>query len=272
MKNSNFNENDFHKMNRLSLFVGIHICIKSVERLLNSAKLLLNENPDHALGLYIFAIEEFGKGSYWWWKRTFDSFKKIVNFITFNHHVIEKIIEERSLIFKDGLSEENKTQLKNFFKMNLPPFYPTKYWSNTEYTKSFFNEQTIEYFVKKAYEKYLKYKKSECVSNAEFERIVLHGLDRKLVVKLMYYSPSLILYIINLEERYSYNFERKIPQTVSFILLMVLNDLLITRHRLYHGISSAQYGITEKKSSDSKSLEIELYLTCRLSNPIQETK
>lgn len=48
-------------MRRLSLFVGIHVCIKSVERLLTSAKLLIGINPDHALGLYIFAVEEFGK-------------------------------------------------------------------------------------------------------------------------------------------------------------------------------------------------------------------
>jgi len=44
------------------LKIGNKICIKTTQRLLQSSGLLLSsQNLDHALGLYTFAVEEFGK-------------------------------------------------------------------------------------------------------------------------------------------------------------------------------------------------------------------
>ncbi len=50
-------------MSQLGLKMGNYICIKNCEGLLDSALLLLKNstNFNHALGLYTFAIEEFGK-------------------------------------------------------------------------------------------------------------------------------------------------------------------------------------------------------------------
>jgi hypothetical protein len=49
------------------LMLGIDYCFNKVSRLLNSVELLLSSQDkfwesSHALGLYTFAIEEFGKG------------------------------------------------------------------------------------------------------------------------------------------------------------------------------------------------------------------
>ncbi len=50
-------------MSETSLKIGNKICIKTTERLLASSFTLLenSSNLDHALGLYTFALEEFGK-------------------------------------------------------------------------------------------------------------------------------------------------------------------------------------------------------------------
>ena len=50
-------------MSERSLKIGNKICIKTTERLLASSLTLLenSSNLDHALGLYTFALEEFGK-------------------------------------------------------------------------------------------------------------------------------------------------------------------------------------------------------------------
>lgn len=56
-------DSDYFKMSDISLKIGNKICIKTTQRLLESSLLLVNNsaNLDHALGLYTFAVEEFGK-------------------------------------------------------------------------------------------------------------------------------------------------------------------------------------------------------------------
>lgn len=50
-------------MSERSIKLGNYICIKNTSRILDTAYLVLNnsKNLDHALGLYTFALEEFGK-------------------------------------------------------------------------------------------------------------------------------------------------------------------------------------------------------------------
>jgi len=54
---------EYITMSETSLKIGNKICIKTTERLLASSLTLLenSSNLDHALGLYTFALEEFGK-------------------------------------------------------------------------------------------------------------------------------------------------------------------------------------------------------------------
>jgi len=51
------------EMSKSSLKMGNYICINNCERLLDTTLLILNNsvNLNHALGLYTFAVEEFGK-------------------------------------------------------------------------------------------------------------------------------------------------------------------------------------------------------------------
>lgn len=56
----------YYYTDKLSLLIGIHICIVKAQQLCDSASKLMGDDKDltHAYGLYTFAIEEFGKALY----------------------------------------------------------------------------------------------------------------------------------------------------------------------------------------------------------------
>jgi len=94
----------YYYTKRLSLLIGIHICLVKAEQLCNSALKLMNNDNDltHAYGLYTFAIEEFGKLLY------------LQEFFQ-NNNDIQKF---QSYIFKGNKSHHMK--FKKGLK-NLPP-------------------------------------------------------------------------------------------------------------------------------------------------------
>ena len=63
MPKDDIDNSDYFTMSDISLKIGNKICIKTTQRLLESSLSLLENsaNLDHALGLYTFAVEEFGK-------------------------------------------------------------------------------------------------------------------------------------------------------------------------------------------------------------------
>jgi len=62
-KKRKIDDSDYLTMSDISLKIGNKICIKTTQRLLESSLSLIDNsnNLDHALGLYTFAVEEFGK-------------------------------------------------------------------------------------------------------------------------------------------------------------------------------------------------------------------
>ncbi len=65
MPQDEIDDPNYFTMSGISLKIGNKICIKTTQRLLESSLLLLENstNLDHALGLYTFAVEEFGKAA-----------------------------------------------------------------------------------------------------------------------------------------------------------------------------------------------------------------
>jgi len=63
MSQGKIDDSDYFIMSDISLKIGNKICIKTTQRLLESSLSLIDNstNLDHALGLYTFAVEEFGK-------------------------------------------------------------------------------------------------------------------------------------------------------------------------------------------------------------------
>ena len=51
-------------LNHVEMNNGMKLCFNKAKRLLNDANILVDNGGDssHALGLYIFALEEYGKG------------------------------------------------------------------------------------------------------------------------------------------------------------------------------------------------------------------
>jgi len=144
-----------------------------------------------------------GVGTNYFWKRNPDSFRKIINTISDNNETVREILKHKKINLQSRYNIELKKRMAD--KVS---FDATSLWYNTEYAKLFITETTLEYFIDVAYQKcnheqlFLNYCKSvESSSTLELFRLVfLENNDNETLLLLMRYSPSLVQYIVNLEE------------------------------------------------------------------------
>jgi len=216
--------------------------------------------------LFLDKHTKIGIGTYWQWRKYPESFKKIVSFLHSNHDLVKDIVEVYPFEYMDT-SDEEKDHLRRFFDQMKPEFYIHKYWYNTSYARSFFNEKTIFHFTKRAFKKYVDKGEFKTTSYDEFKRTVFGSLQDDTIVKLMHYSPSLVVYILNLNENYVLTVNKELPIGQAMILQIVLNDILIHNYRSHGGTSSAQYNI--QKDPDSGA--VKMNLTCSLAEPLEES-
>ena len=123
-----------------------------------------------------------GIGSYFKWKKSPESFKKIVLFLERNDLSLRKVeIQNAKFIDFDSVKVKVPKRLQKKLKMmelELPNPLPrgveisyhsrlsdfekdidvARYWYNTEYTESFLNKETIKFFVNKSYNCFLSNK------------------------------------------------------------------------------------------------------------------
>lgn len=71
---------------------------------------------------------KIGIETIWQWKRGFESFRKIVNFIQSNHDLVKDIVEFNPIRdIQDSLSEEDRIRITNFFQSMQSEFNISKY-------------------------------------------------------------------------------------------------------------------------------------------------
>ena len=178
-----------------------------------------------------------GIGTSYFWKKNLDSFGKVINMISENSKTIRQILKGR----KFSLSAVHDTELKKRLEDTSTAFDATEFWYNTEYTKSFITEETLQHFIDIAYQKcsneklFVNYcKKVESRPTLELFRLIfLENNDNETLLLLMRYSPSLVKYIVNLEENCMKRLG-SLDQRKDAIFQMVIKDNMMT-HYTPHG-------------------------------------
>lgn len=184
-----------------------------------------------------------GIGSYYFWKKDTESFGKIINMISQNGEIIRNILKRKYAIKKihSKPSRLRETRLHQKIRDESTPFDVTEFWYNTEYTKSFIKNSTLEHFVSKAYQKcildpvFLEYFKSRGMKPTKnvFNLILFENHDSQILLTFMMYSPSLILYIVNLDTTYKERIAT-MDERKDLIFQTVLQDKL-AGNRSSHG-------------------------------------
>ena len=178
-----------------------------------------------------------GIGTNYFWKKNPDSFGKIINIISSNNETIRQILKYKKFSAKSRYGMQLKERLADTKIL----FDATSIWYNTEYTKSFITEDTLRYFIDMAYQKctndklfmnYCKRAGSNPTTDL-FRLIFLENNDNETLLLLMKYSPSLVKYIVSLEENCMKRL-RNIDQRKDVIFQMIIKDNMMT-HYTPHG-------------------------------------
>ena len=212
---------------------------------------------------YLQEESEPGKPKYYQWKKSVNSFKKIIELISKNAEIVKSsIIEIKNL-------NKTKTITKAFQIKKLSrteDFDPTKYWYNTNYAKSFFNESTLKSCLEEAYKNYSTEKGKYPLDESEFKTVVLENNDIKTIVTLMHYSPNLVNYIIDLAKSYKQKIE-DLDKKENKIFLTILDDIIHGNY-FYHVKGwhfTPEPNIETISSKDFKGLRLEF--RCSLADP-----
>lgn len=203
-----------------------------------------------------------GIGSYYQWKKTVESFKKIIEFISTNSDIAKKIIIEKSQV-SQPLKTEGNLQPKKLFE--IFDVDSIEFWYNTKYAKSFFTEEIVNNLLKESFEDYSKNKGTYSLNKLEFRTVVLENIDTRSIVILMHYSPNLVRYIIDLPNLYK-NKTRNLKEKDSRIFFTIFDDI-INKNYNYHG-GGGFIGEPNINKIDSKAFKgVKLEFGCSLMAP-----
>lgn len=221
---------------------------------------------------YLSKTTKQGIETVWEWNKKLESFKKIVSFIEENADFVKQISTDPTFKSDELIDDENKQNLKNFFDSLQPVFDVTRYWYYTKYTRSFLNEEMIDYFVEIAFKKYLitknKIMLKQCTDVESFEHEIFMNRDKKIIVKLMYYSPSLVKHIMNLDQKFEEILDNRKLWTDN-ILLLVINDLLKFQKLQPNRTTGINVGMSKL---DDIAHQLEIKLICNLTEHLPDMK
>ncbi len=237
---------------------------------------------------------EIGIGSYYTWKKSFSSFKKIVNFLTENSDVVQQVeiennkdkeamdimldppskfikpltAKELSLPFEQRYISEIAYQIDLKDKNTL--FDGMRYWFNTNYTISMINQKFVKYFIDKAHKKSVidfqvsKFYREEMhvkITKKIFKSKCLSSLNEKSLVILMRHSPSLVLYVINLEKTFQ---NKMIEQDYSDKIFPIVIKDMFSKRFYPHEAENKDYGFKKLVTKDGTFNGLSVFFECNL--------
>ena len=204
-----------------------------------------------------------GIGTHYFWKKDTESFGKIINIISQNSEIIRNILKRKYAVKKmyNKSTRLHETRLLQKIRDESIPFDVTEFWYNTEYTKSFIKNSTLEYFTNKAYEKcildptFTEYFESRGMkpTRSMFNLILLENHDNQVLLTFMMYSPNLMLYIVNLDTAYKERIA-SMDERKDLIFQMVLQDKLAGNYSS-HGSGFFSIPSIEKRFGKNKTFE-----------------
>jgi len=239
-----------------------------------------------------------GIGSYFKWKKTLESFKKIVLFLETNDLSLRKVeIQNAKFIDFDSVKVkvpkrlQKKLKTKELkFPYHLPigsemnyldtlsnfekPIDIARYWYNTEYTESFLNKKTIAHFLNKSYKLFLKDKEVQSHSKQYhfkmdkhyFRHITFFKYDDEVIVTLLHYSPSLVLHMIDLDNKYK-KYAKEPIILRDFVFEMVLKDLEERAFIPLRMPTTIARGFKKVFAKDGRFAGLDMRLVSALENP-----
>lgn len=180
-------------------------------------------------------ITQIGIGTCYFWKKEKESFRKIINMISNNSEMVRKILRQKLAAKKirNRPVKLYEINLLRRIKDETTPFDTTEFWYNTNYTESFITNSTLKYFLDQACQRciidpvfveYFESKKMKA-SKKMFDIILLENYDYQTLLTLMRYSPSLVLYLVNLDVKYKERITN-MDERKDLIFQMVLRDYL----------------------------------------------
>lgn len=189
---------------------------------------------------YLQEESEPGKPKYYQWKKSVNSFKKIIELISKNAEIVKSsIIEIKNFNKTKTITEA--FQIKKLSRTK--DFDPTIYWYNTKYAKNFLNEEILNNLLETAYKEYLKNIEVNPLEQSVFKTVVLENIDTKSILTLMHYSPNLVKYLIDLPINYKQK-TGNLEEKENRIFFQVLDDRI---HGNYSGHVKGWHFIPEPK-------------------------
>lgn len=230
----------------------IHDFLKKYYGLTETKNVKIHLTKLHDSGI-LHKTMKYGIGSYYKWNHTLDAFKKIVNIFSDND-------ESTRLVYY---------KLFNKYSFNITQFHVetltlpkekldlSRLWYYTNYGQSFLNKKTVSSSIHHAYKKYLSKKPAKKLLFKHFKTIVLERRSESELVTMMYYSPRLVKYILNLDKHYEHKLDNlKIIENK--INTMLLIDWL--ENKPIFGVKeSFNDGIYIKKGNEQGSLEMDFH-------------
>lgn len=211
---------------------------------------------------YLEGETKAGIAAYYQWKKSTESFKKIIELISENADMVRKIILEKSKVIPPKTITE-KFQIKKLFETyNVDP---TQFWYNTKYAKSFFTEDVLNDLLDKSYDDYSTNKGTYPLNKSEFRIVVLENTNTQAIITLMHYSPNLVKYIIDLPNLYQKK-TRNLKEKENRIFYTVLDDIIHGNYS-YHGSGGYIREPTIDKIDSNAFKGVKLEFDCSLVDP-----
>ncbi len=189
------------------------------------------------------------------WSKNIHAVKTIVNLIS----EFENIEQISNKLFSNIKKLQTKLHKDYGTNQSDAKYDPTQLWYRTNYILSFFNKKTISDSLKLAYDEYRKKKYKKYIKFIHFRIILLERLNDDELITMMYYSPTLVKYILNLDKHYEHKLAN-LNRTENKINTMVMMDWLEDKS-IFGAKESFNDGIYIKKGDKQDSLEMQFHTT-----------
>lgn len=187
------------------------------------------------------------------WSKNIQAVRTIVNLIS----ETESVEQISNKLFRQIKKQQTKWHKNYGTSQSDAKYDPIKLWYRTNYILLFFNKKTISNSLKLAYNKYRKKNNKKHIKFKRFRIIVLERLTDDELITMMYYSPTLVKYILNLDIHYEHKLAN-LNRIENKINNMVLVDWL--QNKPHFGVKeSFNDGIYIKKDVNSNSLDINFH-------------
>ena len=198
---------------------------------------------------------------YSWKNNDCESFQNIVNLFSKNSEAVQDILKTYYKMKKEKQDFERRREqklIKSYIQYDV-----ARIWYSTKYTESFLRNNSLVYFMNKAYkickndQAYTEYLGNKIKNTKSvFETIILEGYSHETILTMMRHSPNLVYFIANLDQEYK-KMTINMNKRKDLIFQMVLEDMFVGSF-ISHGNNGVPFCTVNEIRSDGKVLGIKM--------------